>query len=42
MKEYKSLGISESTMKRMAEFFMKTSIPRLLEKEIENQKEEKE
>ena len=30
MKEYQKIGISEETMKEMAKFFMKTSIPRLL------------
>lgn len=38
MTEQERLGISDETMKKMAEFFMKTSIPRILE-EMEEQEE---
>ncbi|MFC7060777.1 hypothetical protein [Halobacillus seohaensis] len=40
-KEVKPPKISDKTMKEMAEFFMKTSVPRIIEKR-KKEKEEKE
>lgn len=38
VKGYKKIGISEQTMREMAKFFMKTSIPRIVKEEMENER----